>query len=335
MKYGQGEIKKLASKIDIVDYIEQTEELCRRGQNYFIKCPFHKGDDTPSLCIYPGSQTWHCFGCGAGGDIYEWIKRKEHVTFAEAVQKISDTVGIEIHPYVENKTMTFFKSLQKIEEPPKKSEIKRNVLDWNKDYFNKYVNEPPQEWIDEDMTIEALNEYNVRVDKSTNRIVYPVLDVDGNFIGIKGRTKIGNYKALGIQKYMNYTRIGTVDYFQGWQQALEEIQQHKPLIIFEGVKSCIKAWGWGIKNTVASETANISDGQLEILIRAHLPEVIIGWDTDQPLQEIASHPKIQMLKKFTRVSVINDTNHLLGEKMAPVDKGERVFRDLYERRVKL
>ena len=53
MRYDQEKLNELAEKIDIVELIGQTEELHRKGQNYFCCCPFHKNDDTPSLCIYP------------------------------------------------------------------------------------------------------------------------------------------------------------------------------------------------------------------------------------------------------------------------------------------
>lgn len=335
MKYGQDDLKEMAEKINLVDYIGQTEELRRRGQNYFINCPFHKGDDTPSLCIYTDSQRWHCFGCNAGGDIYQWIVDKENVSFSVAVQKVMSLVGVTVRPHIENKAMSFFKTIKKAVNPESKQEITRTVLDWNRDYYDKYDHELPVEWLNEDMKPEALKEYYIMVDNSANRIVYPVLDRNGVLIGVKGRTRINNYKLLGLQKYMNYYKVGTLDYFQGWQQALPSIQSGKPIIIFEGIKSCIKAWGWGIKNTIASETAKLSDGQIELLIRNRIPEVIIGWDTDKDLQCIIEDQKIMMLKRFTRVSVIIDTDKLLDSKMAPVDKGEEIFRELLDRRIKI
>ena len=335
MRYSQEELNELASKISLVDYIEQTEELHRKGDKYFIKCPFHKGDDTPSLCIYPDTNSWHCFGCGEGGNIYNWIMTKDNVGFGKAVERVASILGIEFKPHIETPTVQFFKTLHKQNTGMKKQHVERHVLDWNTDYIEKYSDELPQEWLDEDMTPEALRHYNIRIDKSANRIVYPVLDSDNRFIGVKGRTRIKEYKLLGLQKYINYDKIGTIDYFQGYQQAISEIKYRKSVIIFEGIKSCIKAWGWNIKNTVASETAALSDGQLQLLIKSGLAEVIFGWDTDQELKKIVGDPKIQMLKRFTKVGVITDKNHLLGEKMAPTDRGESVFRKLLGERIRI
>ena len=332
MKYSSEQLEEMANKIDIVDYIGQTEELHRKGQNYFINCPFHNGDDTPSLCIYPTTNKWYCFGCNAGSSIYDWIMKKDNVSFGEAVETVSRLAGENLAQYEESESVSFLKKLKKLKKPNDIDANIRKTLDFAEDYLNKYSEELPEEWLTEDMTAEALKTYNIRIDHNANRIVYPVFDADNNFIGVKGRTRIKAYKELGLSKYMNYYKIGTIDYFQGYQQAAEEIKNKKSVIIFEGIKSCIKAWGWGIKNTVASETSKLSDGQLQLLIKTGIPEVIIAWDKDQKYSNIIKDPKIQMLKKFTKVTIVRDTKDYLGEKDSPTDKGEKIFRELLKER---
>ena len=335
MRYNQEQLEELADKVDIVELVGQTEELKRRGQYYFINCPFHSYDDTPSLCINPITNKWHCFGCGAGSSVYDWVMRKDNINFPEALQKVCDMVGEDITDYVESESIKFLKQLQKQKNVNDIKVIIRKKLNFAEDYLNKYSDELPQEWLDEDMTAEALQHYNIRIDNNANRIVYPVFDADGNFIGVKGRTRIKAYKELGLSKYMNYQKIGTIDYLQGWTEAKDEIKSTNSVIIFEGIKSCIKAYGWGIKNTVSSETAALSDGQLKFLIRNGLSEVVIAWDTDQKTQDIVRNNKIQMLRKFTTVSIISDRYKLLGDKEAPVDKGENIFRKLLKERIRL
>lgn len=329
MRYSQEQLTAMAEKIDIVEYIGQTEEVHRRGNNYFCCCPFHTNDDTPSLCIYPDENKWYCFGCGAGSSIYDWIMRKDGISFQEAIKKVSSLTNSPLEEYTESESIAVLKELKRSHQ--KTPKIVRPILDWQSDYFDNFSDELPQEWIDEGMTEEALKTYNIRIDHNKNRIVYPVLDRDNNLIGVKGRTRLSTYKELGISKYMNYYKVGQLDYFAGWQQAIPA----KSVIIFEGIKSCIKAWGWGVHNTIASETSKLSDGQLKLLIKNGFHEVIFGWDTDQSYKSIVSDPKIQLLRKFTQVSVIRDTHNLLGEKMAPVDKGEAVFRQLLKERIRI
>ena len=332
MRYDQEKLNELAEKIDIVELIGQTEELHRKGQNYFCCCPFHKNDDTPSLCIYPETNKWYCFGCGAGSSVYDWICKKHNLSFIESVDRVKDITGSSINMYEESESVNLLRKLKKIKQV-KDDKVQRETLDFQADYLDKFSDEIPEEWLAEDMTEEALKTYNIRIDHNANRIVYPVFDSNNNFIGVKGRTRVKAYKELGLSKYMNYQKINTVDYFQGWQQAMQN--NPKSLIIFEGIKSCMKAYGWGITNTVAAETSNLSDGQVQLLIKHGFHEIVIAWDSDQTFKSIVTNPKIQMLKRFTIVSIIKDNNNLLGEKEAPVDKGERVFRELLDRRVQI
>lgn len=331
-KYTQEQLDELASKIDIVEYIGQTEKLQRKGGNYFCCCPFHKGDDTPSLCIYPDKNNWYCFGCGAGSSIYDWIMKYNNLSFRDAIEVVEELTGSSPNQFSESESIKLLKQLEK--QKSHKNDVNlRKTLDFTEDYINKYSDELPEEWLNEDMSAEALKTYNIRIDHDANRIVYPVMDAEGCFIGVKGRTRIKSYKELGLSKYINYHKIGTIDYFQGWQQAESAIKEKSCVIVFEGVKSCIKAYGWGICNIVAAETSKLSDGQVKVLIKSGVHEVVIGFDSDQNFSSIIRDPKIQLLKKFTKVSIISDNKKRLGEKMAPVDMGESIFRDLLEERI--
>ena len=331
MKYSQEKLNELSEKVNIVDLIGQTEELSRKGQNYFVKCPFHTNDDTPSLAIYPQTNKWYCFGCNAGSSVYDWIMKKNNISFSEAVETVLRMVGKDIEIYEESESVNFLKKLKKLKNT-NNEDIIRQHLDFQKDYLDKYSDEPPEEWLAEDMTKDALKTYGIRIDHNANRIVYPVFDSENNFIGVKGRTRIATYKQLGLAKYMNYYKIGNLDYFQGWQQALPEIKNKKSVIIFEGIKSCIKAWGWNIRNCVASETSKLSDGQVRLLLKTGIPEIIIAWDKDQKYLDIIRDSKIQMLKKFAKVTVVRDINNYLGEKDSPTDKGEEIFKRLLKER---
>lgn len=338
MKYNAEQIQELAEKVDLVEYIGQTEELHKRSNCYVINCPFHKGDNDPSLSIRPSTNRWRCFGCGAGGNIFDWISAYEGKTFSEAFEQVCEMLGEEPEEYIESETVAYLKQQKKIQQKAKKEseQCQRTILDFTSEYLNKFSDELPQEWLDEDMTEEALRHYNIRIDPKQNRIVYPVFDGDGNFIGVKGRTRLKEYKTLKLAKYINYQKIGTIDYFAGWVEAAAEIKNRKSVIIFEGIKSCIKAYSWGFPNTAASETSAISDGQLKFLIKAGIPEVIFGWDNEERFQDIVTDTNICILKKFTKVSVIYDRHRLLPElKMAPVDNGKEVFEQLLRERIRI
>lgn len=336
MKYDKDKLDELADQIDIVEYIGTKYELKPIGKNtYVTHCPFHDGDNTASLTVYGDSHTWYCFGCKSGRNIYDWLRQDEGLTFHEAVEKVVKLTGGEIEDAVISDTLAFFKDYSRSVTKKPEAILERKHLDFDKDYRQLYPDTLPQEWLDEGITAEAMKHYDIRIDIKKDRIVYPVFDSEGNFISVKGRTRVPNFKDYGITKYVNYYKIGLLDYFQGWQQAISEIKTTKSVIIFEGVKSCMKAYGWGIRNAVASETSILTEEQIRLLIKNGIGEVIIAYDKDQSFQKIASNKCLQLLTNYALVSIIVDNRGLLGEKDAPVDQGKDVFLKLLHERRKL
>ena len=179
--------------------------------------------------------------------------------------------------------------------------------------------------------------FNIRIDNEANRIIYPVYDKEFRLIGFKGRTRYENYKAIGIQKYMNYTKIGTTDFFVGMKEQYEKINQLKKVIIFEGIKSVMKAYDWGYDYTLAAETSCLNDEQIKILIQMGIKDITIAFDSDVDIKKIRE--STTMLRKFANVFILRDRrfirDRLLGEKEAPVDRGREIFETLLAERRKL
>jgi DNA primase len=75
------EIQEIKEKIDVVDYLGEQLKLIPSGTNvYKTLCPFHN-EKTPSMMVSRARQSWHCFGCGSGGDIFEFLMKSENITF--------------------------------------------------------------------------------------------------------------------------------------------------------------------------------------------------------------------------------------------------------------
>ena len=333
LKYNEEMLECMAEQIDLLSYAENTMEFVRRNKDYFTNCPFHV-DNTPSLSITPDKNVWYCHSCHKGGGIYKWLQEFENLTFQQAVEKVADMTETETYDYVESETVGVYRQINKCYKRSVSDLSERKVLDFKSDYLDKYSNNLPEEWIAEGIKPEVMRQYNIMIDNNSKRIVYPVFDQNDVFISVKGRTMIPNFKELKLPKYINFYPIVEVDYFQGWSQAVEEIKKTKSVIIFEGIKSCMKSCGWGIKNTVSAETSVLSKGQIRLLIKAGMSEVIIGWDNDQQFKKIIASEEIQTLKKFTKVSIIRDVKGLLsGDKMAPVDAGEEIYRKLLRERI--
>lgn len=81
------EIERVRADNRVEHILARYLELKPSGRSLLARCPFHQ-DRTPSLAVFPLTQTWWCFGCGTGGDIFEFVRRVEAITFKEAVERV-------------------------------------------------------------------------------------------------------------------------------------------------------------------------------------------------------------------------------------------------------
>src|ERR1044071_590172 len=88
-------IEQIAAANDIVEVIGSYFPLKRAGTSFKALCPFHQ-EKTPSFTVSPQRQTFHCFGCGAGGSVFRFVMDYEHLDFPSAVRKLAARVGIAI-----------------------------------------------------------------------------------------------------------------------------------------------------------------------------------------------------------------------------------------------
>ena len=101
-RIAEEKINEIRQAFDIVDIISEYVQLKKQGRNYFGLCPFH-GENTPSFSVSSDKQIYHCFGCGAGGNVFSFLMEIEGISFQEAAFKLADKVNIELG----NKPRTF------------------------------------------------------------------------------------------------------------------------------------------------------------------------------------------------------------------------------------
>lgn len=90
------------------DFLEQIRAACpmetiagnyvnliRRGRHYVCNCPFHS-EKSPSCTIFPETQSFYCFGCGAGGDVITWVRRMDNLEFTDAVKQLAERCGLQV-----------------------------------------------------------------------------------------------------------------------------------------------------------------------------------------------------------------------------------------------
>jgi DNA primase len=90
-----GVAAEVKSKLSVLEIVGEQVELRKAGTTYKGLCPFH-GEKTPSFVVTPARDSWHCFGCGEGGDIFSFVMRREGLSFPEALKRLAARAGIEV-----------------------------------------------------------------------------------------------------------------------------------------------------------------------------------------------------------------------------------------------
>lgn len=326
IEYDDDTLQEISDGVDLLEYVGQYIDLKPRGKDYFGNCSLHV-DLTPSFSINPEQNAYYCFSCGRGGGIIGYLMEFEQLSFNDAVEKAAKLSKVDLSKMCKSKTVIFLKTLLRKER--KKIDDKHEIL--NKSILNQYVRDEVKEWLDEGILQEDLDLYEVMIDKKSNRIIYPVYDIDGQLINIKGRTRHINYKDMRLPKYINYFPVNTMDYFQGLNISINDIKDAGEIIIFESIKSVMKLRKFGMKNSASAEKHTLTDEQIKLLIKLRV-DIVLAYDSDVSYREKEVGKNINKLKKFTNVYIIEDKDKLLGgieAKNSPVDKSKEIWDRLY------
>lgn len=331
--YDDDMLQQINENANLLDYVSQFIEMEKRGNDYFGQCPLHI-DNTPSFSITPAKNSYYCFSCGKSGGIIGYLMDYEGMQFESAVEKAAKLADMDLSKMCKSNTVSWLKKLRML-ALKKDNDFSHEILPESE--LKKYKKEPVWEWLNEDISQETMDLFGVMVDTWQNRIIYPVYDIHGNLINIKARTRYPNYKKLKIPKYINYYPVGVMDYFQGLNITLKYVKEKGEIIIFESVKSVMKAFGWGYKNCASAEKHTLTKEQLDLLVKLKV-NVVFAYDSDISYRQSDVKQNIDKLKRVTNVYVIEDKNKLLGgvaAKNAPVDCGEDIWSQLYEAKKKI
>lgn len=322
---------ELIKSIDIVDYISQYVDLEQRGDEWWgLSC--FKEEKTPSFSVRKDPPFFYDYSSGVSGNVYSFTKKYFKCSSIEAIEELKKYAGYDGEITVPKNRLSLLSVMKKYAPITQDRKKSANIV-LPDDYMLRYEkrDDKLQVWRDEGISDESLDKYQVRYDAVSDRIVYPLRNMDMRIANVGGRALDPHWKDKGQRKYCYFFPWGTVNTIYGVPENMDAINEKKEVIIFEGCKSVLLADTWGFHNTGALLTSHLSSKQLVILASLGV-DVVFALDNEIRIRD---DKNIQKLKNYVNVYYLWDRDGVLGEKDAPVDKGKEVFQNLYRNKYRL
>jgi DNA primase len=313
-------LEDIRARSNIVDVIGSYIHLQRSGSSFKCLCPFHK-EKTPSFHVNPQRQIFHCFGCGAGGDVFAFLMQHENMDFMSAVRMLAERAGIrfEFEAGARDNGVdksTLYRLLAEVADVYHRGLLRSPAAAGARDYLKQrrlpdgIVAEfrigyaPPQwavvlDWAQKKKyTVRQLEAAGLVIktdgpgatprhyDRFRNRLMFPIADEQGRVIGFSGRTL---EKEGEGPKYVNSPetplfRKSRVLY--ALDKARHAIVEGRRAIVCEGQIDVIRCHEAGFTSAVAAQGTAFTDEHARIL-RRYADEVVLVFDPDRAGQEAA------------------------------------------------
>ena len=307
------DIDYIFDNIDIVSLVSEYVKLEKRGQNYLGLCPFHN-EKTPSFTVSPEKKIAHCFGCGKGGNIFQFVSLIENITYNQAIAKLGTRLGLDLESndnkedsydlnneldimYYGHRLLADYYNYillnTKEAEDALKYLLDRGLSEDVIKHFN--LGYAPQDnnialnffnsnKINLDLMVEAgllgKNDNGDYYDVFKDRVMFPIKNNQNQVVAFSGRTMSSD---KSVPKYYNTheTKIfekRTVLY--NFSDARSFIAKENEVILCEGYMDVIKAHQNGMKNAVALMGTNIDNNKLKEVLSL-VKKITLSLDNDE------------------------------------------------------
>lgn len=352
-------IEQIRSSADIVDVVGEYVQLTKRGRNWFGLCPFH-GESTPSFSVTSDKQIFHCFGCGAGGNVITFLMDIENLSFQEALSRLGQRTGHEIeisassvsaeapskadnrlvnmHEFAADMyhhillnteegqaALDYLENRGFTREMIEKYRIGWSLPEWN--YMSSALQK--KGYTEEELTSSGLaiarEQSDGYFDRFRGRIMFPIMNETGKTIAFSGRI-MENTKQEA--KYMNSPESPVFQKSQvlyNFHLARGSIRKNRKIVLFEGFMDVIAAGKAGVDNALATMGTSLTAQHIRIMKR-FAQEVVICFDGDDAGWEAAKRAAIALNEEKFKVEVA-----VLPGKMDPDDyvreNGSEAFKE--------
>ncbi|WAA10389.1 DNA primase [Fervidibacillus albus] len=307
-------IEEIRQAVDIVDVVSEYVQLKKQGRNYFGLCPFHD-EKTPSFSVSPEKQIFHCFGCGAGGNIFSFLMDLEGLSFQEAAIKLAEKGNVELHLHAGD--------TQK--RQPKKQDVMIDVHELLRKFYHhllvntKQGQEALEYLYQRGFTDDTIEEFQIGYapggwdkslkfltgrgyeeplltqlgliirredgtyfDRFRDRIMFPIYNDKGNTVAFSGRMfKEGEPKYLNSPETVLFQKSQLLYNFH---RSRPSIRKKQTAVLFEGFADCISAYRAGVTNGVATMGTALTDNHIQLLKR-NAERIVLCFDSDDAGKE--------------------------------------------------
>jgi len=303
-----GVAAEVKNKLSVVEVVGESVSLKKAGTTYKGLCPFH-GEKTPSFVVTPARETWHCFGCGLGGDIFSFVMQRDSVTFPEALRTLAQRAGVEIDERTKREDAHRARLRQVLDSAIAfyhavltSSRAGATALDYlhargftDETIATHQLGWAPAGWdqmtrtlgAKRDVRSEELLEVGLAsprqtgrggvYDKFRERVLFPIRDQNGHAVGLGGRLLQGDGP-----KYLNSPATPLFDKSRTLyliDKAKGAIRKSGQAVIVEGYTDALMAHQAGFENVVASLGTALTPGQVALLTR-YTSRIALAYDVD-------------------------------------------------------
>ncbi|MCF7908374.1 MAG: DNA primase [Candidatus Omnitrophica bacterium] len=322
-------IDEVQSRTDIAEVIASYLPLKKAGRNFKGLCPFH-GEKTPSFIVSPQKQIFHCFGCGEGGGVFQFITLIEKISFPEAVELLAKRLGLDI-PYQQDKnaktktalyeamsvaTLFFHNNLKN----DKKLQGVRDYLaergvgpETIKKFQLGYApgNNGLMSYMrTKSFTLEILEKCSLITSRGggfcdvfRNRITFPILDIRSRVVGFGARIHTKDTQAPKYINSLENVLYSKRNHLYGLYLAKDEISNQQTAIVVEGYLDMITPFMRGISNVVASLGTALTEEQIR-LIKRYAQRVVMVYDSDKAGQNATLRSLDLLLEQGLEVEIM-------------------------------
>lgn len=355
-------VDEIKAKLSVEEVIGEYLQLQRAGRNLRACCPFHN-EKTPSFMVSPERQSWHCFGCSEGGDIFSFVMKMEGVDFVDALKILGDKAGVEVK-----------KSMKKFGSEEKKENI-LGVLEASKKFYQHclkikggkkaydYLSErgisdemiqkfelgfAPDSWdlLSEYLKKKGFSESEIfnsgmtvkkdnggYYDRFRGRIMFPINSIAGKTLGFSSRVMPGADESSA--KYINTPETSVYNkgrVLYGLDKAKTFIRQQNECIMVEGNMDVIASHQALVQNVVATSGTALTPDQIRI-IKRYTDNIVFSFDMDAAGVKAAGRAIDLALEEGMTVSIVQ-----VPEGKDPADcvkKDPKLWQEASQQKIKI